>query len=140
MIFTYRRTFAMAKQVHVEMLDDLDGTEATQTVPFALDGVQYEIDLSDDNATAFRQELAPYLSVGQRTGGRKIRTSATKAQSADPAQRERNQEIRTWAAANGYSIAERGRIPADVVAAFEEAQRPTAKPGRKRAGRKKVNA
>ncbi|WP_143263023.1 histone-like nucleoid-structuring protein Lsr2, partial [Amycolatopsis pretoriensis] len=51
----------MAQRVHVEMVDDLDGSEASQTVPFSLDGVTYEIDLSEDNASALRDELARYV-------------------------------------------------------------------------------
>jgi hypothetical protein len=132
----------MAQQVRVEMIDDLDGSEANQTVPFGLDGVTYEIDLSDDHAASLRQELAKYIAAGRRVGGRKIRVAT--GQSVDPGQRERNREIRTWAQINGYELADRGRIPSEVVSAFDQAQRqpvveePPAKPVRKRAPRKKA--
>jgi hypothetical protein len=129
------------------MLDDLDGTEATQTVPFSLDGILYEIDLSDDNAAHLRDELAKYVAAGQRTGGRKLRL-ATGQSAAAPvaATREKNQQIRGWAQENGYEISERGRISADVVQAYEAAQtapvepEPAAKAPRKRAPRKKAAA
>ncbi|WP_158883314.1 histone-like nucleoid-structuring protein Lsr2 [Amycolatopsis anabasis] len=132
----------MAKKVLVEMLDDLDGSAANQTVPFSLDGVNYDIDLSDQNAAALRDELARFVAAGRRVGGRKVRVAT--GQSADPAQRQRSQEIRAWAQANGYDLADRGRIPANVVADFDQAQaaaqEAAAKPARKRAPRKAAAA
>jgi len=60
----------MAQRVQVQMVDDLDGSEASQTVPFSLDGVTYEIDLSEENASALRDELARYVASARRIGGR----------------------------------------------------------------------
>ncbi|MGY6655514.1 histone-like nucleoid-structuring protein Lsr2 [Amycolatopsis sp. TRM77291] len=116
----------MAQKVHVEIIDDLDGGEATQTVPFGLDGIQYEIDLSDENAETLREVLDRYVAAGTRTGGRKLRVAAGQSTAAGggartPAARERNQQVRAWAAANGYAIAERGRIPSEIYEAFENA-------------------
>ncbi|QWF84637.1 histone-like nucleoid-structuring protein Lsr2 [Amycolatopsis sp. CA-230715] len=130
----------MAQQVRVEMVDDIDGSEASQTVPFSLDGVSYEIDLSEDNAVNLREELAPYVAAARRIGGRKSGPSASR--SSDPARRERNREIRAWAQDNGYDLAERGRLASEVIEAFEAAQREaaeeSAKPARKRAPRKRA--
>jgi hypothetical protein len=145
----------MAQKVSVEIVDDLDGGEATQTVPFGLDGVQFEIDLSDENAEALREVLARYAEAGTRTGGRKIRVAAGQATGSGgggtkPTDRERNQQVRAWAAASGYAIAERGRIPKEIYEAFDNAEpadsqpvepepveEAPAKPTRKRAPRKK---
>ncbi|WP_410657287.1 histone-like nucleoid-structuring protein Lsr2 [Amycolatopsis sp. lyj-112] len=144
----------MAQKVLVEIVDDLDGEAATQTVPFALDGVSYEIDLSEENAVALREELARYMEAGQRTGGRRIKvavgqTTASGARGGTSAtDRERNQQVRAWAAANGYAIGDRGRIPNGVYTAFDDAElaasraaaepvEAPAKPARKRATRKK---
>jgi hypothetical protein len=132
----------MAQKVLVEMLDDLDGTPAAHTVPFSLDGVTYEIDLSDGNAAALRDELARYISAGRRIGGRKVRV-ATGQSTASPADRERSRAIRAWAIDNGYEMSERGRLSSEVVAAYDAAQAPEAEPvkaARKRAPRKKVAA
>jgi hypothetical protein len=133
----------MAQKVLVEMLDDIDGTTAAHTVPFALDGVTYEIDLSDDNAATLREELARYINAGRRIGGRKVRV-ATGQSATTTSDRERNQQIRTWANANGYEVSERGRLSSGVVTAFEQAQateaEEPAKTPRKRAPRKKVAA
>ncbi|AUI57237.1 Lsr2 family protein [Amycolatopsis sp. BJA-103] len=139
----------MAQKVVVQIVDDLDGGTATQTVPFALDGVSYEIDLSDSNAEALRGELAQYVEAGKRVGGRRVKVAAgqtTVAGIADgakkPVDRERNQAVRAWAGENGYSIAERGRIPNEIYEAFDAAEPELvedepAKPARKRSPRKK---
>ncbi|MDT8913177.1 Lsr2 family protein [Amycolatopsis sp. PS_44_ISF1] len=125
----------MAQKVLVQMVDDIDGGEASQTVPFGIDGIQYEIDLSDDNATTLREEFARYIAASRRTGGRKLRsiTGATTTTSAD---RERSREIRAWALANGWDVSERGRIPANVIAAFDERDQAPAKAPRKRTPKK----
>jgi hypothetical protein len=148
----------MAQRTHVEMVDDIDGGVASQTVSFGLDGVSYEIDLSDKNAEALRSELERFVTAGRRTGGRKVRTArggpaATGGTSSTSSRsREYNQQVRAWAAANGRELADRGRIPADVFAAFEAQNsepvelesspvepepEAAAKPGRKRAPRRR---
>jgi hypothetical protein len=131
----------MAQKVLVEMLDDIDGTPAAHTVPFSLDGVTYEIDLSDENAAALREELARYIAAGRRTGGRKVRV-ATGQPTTSSTDRERNQQIRAWANANGYEVSERGRLSSEVISAYESAQAAAAEAPapRKRAPRKKVAA
>ncbi|MFJ1765357.1 Lsr2 family protein [Amycolatopsis sp. NPDC088138] len=133
----------MAQKVLVEMLDDIDGTPAAHTVPFALDGVTYEIDLSDDNAATLREDLARYINAGRRTGGRKVRV-ATGQPTTTASDRERNQQIRAWANAHGYEVSERGRLSSEVITAFDQAQvteaeKPAQTP-RKRTPRKKVAA
>jgi hypothetical protein len=137
----------MAQKVFVEVVDDLDGEEATQTVPFALDGVSYEIDLSDSNAAVLRDELARFVAAAQRTGGRKIRLATGQSMATSvSSDRERTQVIRTWAHENGYAPAERGRISLNIIEAYdtalaapaepEPAAKAPAKAARKRAPRK----
>ncbi|SFW82971.1 histone-like nucleoid-structuring protein Lsr2 [Amycolatopsis australiensis] len=136
----------MAQRVHVEMVDDLDGSEASQTVPFSLDGVTYEIDLSEANAAALRDELARYVAAARRIGGRKVRLATGQSlsgSSSSSTDRERNRQIREWAQANGYEVAERGRLSSEIIAGFEADQAASAgqaeaKPARKRASRKKA--
>ncbi|WP_414942868.1 histone-like nucleoid-structuring protein Lsr2 [Amycolatopsis sp. cmx-11-51] len=138
----------MAQKVSVQIVDDIDGGEATQTVPFALDGVTYEIDLSDDNAGALRDELERFIDASRRVGGRKMKVatgqSTVAGGTAKSTDRERNQQVRAWASANGYAIAERGRIPNEIYEAFDNAESVPAEPvaeetpvKRKRAPRKK---
>lgn len=63
----------MARTTVITLVDDVDGAPATQTVTFGVDGVEYEIDLSEENARRLRDELDPWLKAGRRTGGRRIR-------------------------------------------------------------------
>ncbi|MGW3993220.1 histone-like nucleoid-structuring protein Lsr2 [Amycolatopsis sp. NPDC004772] len=132
----------MAQKVLVEILDDIDGTPAAQTVQFGLDGVTYEIDLSDENAAALRDELARYIGASRRIGGRKVRVATGQSTATTASDRERNQQIRAWANTNGYEVSERGRLSSEVVSAFEEAQvaEAEAPAPRKRASRKKTAA
>ncbi|SFW86245.1 histone-like nucleoid-structuring protein Lsr2 [Amycolatopsis australiensis] len=118
----------MAQKVLVELVDDLDGGAATQTVPFALDGVSYEIDLSAENAQALRDEFARYVDAGQRTGGRRRKLAPGQPATSNgsgprtSASRMRSRRTRDWAQANGYEVSERGRIPDEVRTAFEAAE------------------
>lgn len=102
----------MAKKVVVELIDDTDSSPAAETVSFALDGVSYEIDLSDENAAALRSALAPWISAGRRVSG--ARRTATRASKGGPDA----SAIRAWARAKGIEVSERGRIPADLRAQY----------------------
>ena len=107
----------MAQKVHIVLEDDLDGSDATQTVTFGLDGTSYEIDLNDKNAAKLRDALAGYVGHGRKVGsaprrGRKAAVS-TGGVSA--------KEIRDWARSNGYDVPERGRVSADVRSAYDAA-------------------
>jgi hypothetical protein len=116
----------MARKIVHQLVDDLDGTVLEvgegDTVLFSLDGTAYEIDLTDDNAASLRDALAPYISAARpisRAGGsapsaagqRKRRRTGQKDYTA----------IRAWAKDNGYDISERGRVPANVLEAYDAA-------------------
>lgn len=117
----------MAQQVFVSLVDDIDGSEADETVQFGLDGVTYEIDLSEHNAGDLRDAMAQYIEYARRSGGRK-RTKERVSAPAQPAtnDREQNQAIRAWARDSGFEISDRGRIPGEVVEAYHN-QTPTKK-------------
>ena len=113
----------MARTTTVSLVDDIDGhTPATETIRFALDGVSYEIDLSDANARALRDALHRWIAAGRRVGGSGSQRSKTPARDlrgpVDPAQ---NEAIRAWARSNGHEISHRGRIPDAIVDAFRAA-------------------
>ena len=107
----------MAQKVMVQLVDDLDGGPAEETVSFSLDGTAYEIDLSSANATGLRDALAPYIGHARKVGGRggagRARRSGRRG--------NRTAEIRDWARANGFQVNERGRIAAHIVEAYEKA-------------------
>ncbi|UNX55266.1 Lsr2 family protein [Georgenia sp. TF02-10] len=113
----------MAQKVQVTLIDDTDGTEAVDTVSFGLDGVSYEIDLSEENAQALRDALAPYVANARRETGRRRSRTPRGGGAGGAGGRGRPVsdagKIREWARANGYEVSERGRISADVREAYE---------------------
>ena len=93
----------MAQKVHIVLEDDLDGSEATQTVTFGLDGTSYEIDLNDKHAPALRDAVASYVGHGRKvSGSRRGRRSASARRAGASAR-----EIRDWARSNGHKVPER---------------------------------
>lgn len=108
----------MAQKVNIILVDDIDGSDATETVSFGLDGTTYEIDLNDANAAKLRDALATYVGHGRKVGaaprrGRRSAAAATGGPSA--------KEVREWARANGHDVPDRGRVSADVRAAYDKA-------------------
>ncbi|MFC0112575.1 histone-like nucleoid-structuring protein Lsr2 [Kibdelosporangium aridum] len=112
----------MAQKVLVQLVDDLDGTSSDDitTVTFGLDGVTYEIDLTANNAAKLRNQLGDFVDHARRTGGRVKRGTSPKAV-APAANREQTKAIRDWARQNGFELSDRGRIPINVIEAFEAA-------------------
>jgi hypothetical protein len=106
----------MVTKIAVTIVDDLDGSPAQETVRFGLGSTEYEIDLSNKNARAFRARLGPFVEHA-RKAGRGARRRPARPSSA----RERSSDIRAWAKAEGITISDRGRIPASVVAQYEAA-------------------
>lgn len=113
----------MAQRVTVQLVDDLDGTAAEDisTVSFALDGVSYEIDLTEANAEKLRSGLEEFVNSARRIGGRVKRGTSPTKRPGSPASREQTKAIRDWARQNGFELSDRGRIPANVIDAFEAA-------------------
>lgn len=107
----------MAQRVTVVLEDDMDGSTADETVMFGLDGVNYEVDLSAKNAAKLRDALAKYVTVGRRTPARGRRAAGRGRSSGSNAA-----DIRQWARANGHDVSERGRVSADIRAAYNAAQ------------------
>jgi hypothetical protein len=107
----------MAQKVQVVLVDDIDGGAADETVSFSLDGAAYEIDLSTANASALREAFAPYVGTARRVGGR-VRTGRKASAGRS---RTSSTEIREWGRAHGFEVSERGRISAELRAAYEKA-------------------
>jgi hypothetical protein len=107
----------MAQKIQTLFIDDIDGGEAEGTVRFAVDGAEYEIDLSAKHSEDLRASLQTYLSHARKVGGsaRRSTRAGRKASTIDTV------AIRKWARENGYDIKERGRVPADLVAKYQAA-------------------
>ncbi len=108
----------MAQRVEVVLIDDLDGGTAAETVTFALDGVSYEIDLSDKNARKLRADLATWTGHARKAGS--VR-GGSRRRGGGSAKRADLSAVREWARANGHSVSDRGRISAEVQAAYDKA-------------------
>jgi hypothetical protein len=106
----------MAQKVSVVLEDDLTGGPAEQTIRFAFDGTDYEIDLNAKNAATFGKQLAPYLEHARRVGRAQPRRSGRTT-----ANRQRSGDIRVWAKERGLAVSARGRIPASVVEQYHAA-------------------
>jgi hypothetical protein len=109
----------VAQRTILELVDDLDGGKADETVTFALDGVEFEIDLSADNAARLRDALAEFVGHARRVGGRKQRGAATPKANGNG--KPDTQAVREWARSQGEQVAERGRVPQALVMRFQEA-------------------
>jgi hypothetical protein len=108
----------VAQKVNIVLIDDIDGSDAVETVSFGLDGTSYEIDLNKKNAAALRDALAGYVGNARKvTGGGRRGGRRSTAANLGPSARE----VRDWARSNGFKVPDRGRIPAEVREAFDKA-------------------
>lgn len=108
----------MAKKTVVLLEDDIDGSEANETISFALDGKEYEIDLNDGHAGELREALARFITAGRQiAGGRGRPATRTKSSHGGPDAKA----VRLWAAENGIQVNTRGRIEAEVMEKYEAA-------------------
>jgi hypothetical protein len=117
----------MAQRTIVQLTDDLDGKPIAEgrgeTVRFALDRQDYEIDLGEKNAKAMRDAMTKYVSAARRVSGaarsagrgRSSSRSTAAARDYDP------KAVRAWAESQGIEVSQRGRVPAELVAKFQEA-------------------
>ncbi len=103
----------MATKVLTTLQDDIDGSDAAETVRFALDGVEWEIDLSERNANRLRNSLSDFIAHGRKVGGK--RRKPTSSSQTD------TKAIRKWAEATGIEVSARGRIPTEVVERYRAA-------------------
>ena len=116
---------AMAKTVVVKLTDDIDGSDADETIHFALDGKSYEIDLSATNAAAFREAVQHYVEKGRTAGGaarpRPSRPSRPPAEPTRYSQLHSDEKARFRAWAN---MATARRISDARVQSWEAAGKP----------------
>lgn len=109
----------MAQRVVTTLVSDLSGKELGddgQTIKFGFLGVDYELDISQEEADDFAAVMEKYVSVARRVGGRKQTGSGTTR--TDPAQ---TKAMREWANSNGFKVSSRGRIPQEVQDAYQKA-------------------
>jgi hypothetical protein len=107
----------MARETIIRLTDDIDGTEAIEELTFALRGVEYEIDLNAKNLAALEKALDKFIGAGRKVPkARASRATKSAARRPDVA------AIREWAVASGYEVSSRGRIPGEILEAWDQAQ------------------
>jgi hypothetical protein len=117
----------MARRIVHQLVDDIDGTVLEigegETVLFSLDGIAYEIDLTNDNAAQLRSALERYTKAA-RTVSAGRSNSAGGGANRRGRRRSGQQDysaVREWAKQNGFTVSDRGRVPASVLEAYEAA-------------------
>lgn len=108
----------MAQRVQILLEDDVDGSEASETIAFALDGKTYEIDLSAENSAHLRDDIGAWTKHARPVRGRA--GAATRRASHATGDLGR---IREWGRKNGFKVSDRGRVSAEIQEAYARAQR-----------------
>lgn len=114
----------MAQKEITEFIDDIDGSPAERTFSFAVDGTDYEIDLSTENITEFKSAIGGFIESARKVkGSRSGNGRRTRSTGADGGRqsREQTRAVRAWARQHGHNISNRGRIPASIQQAFDQA-------------------
>lgn len=101
----------MATHVTTVLIDDIDGGQADETLHLTFEGERYTIDLSSKNAAKLRKVIQPYLDAGRREGAVKRATESSRDST-------HVSKIRAWAIDQGFSVAERGRLRAEIFASY----------------------
>ena len=109
----------MAKTTVTSVTDDIDGSANAETLTFGYSGATYEIDLSKKNAAALDKLLKPYIDAARKVSGNNKR-SAAKGRIRRSVKLDLG-AVRAWATENGFTVAGRGRISADVIEAYNAA-------------------
>lgn len=106
----------MAQRVQILLEDDLDGSEASETVNFSIDGKAYEIDLSAANSAQLRDDFAKWVGHARPVRGGRARVAPVRA-----AGRNDLNKVREWGRKNGFKVSDRGRVSAEVQEAYARA-------------------
>jgi hypothetical protein len=116
-------TVRRVKQTITQLIDDIDGGKAEETVLFAIDGANYEIDLSRRNAARLRDLINGYTPYARavRGGAQQRRRRRRRPAPTTPFTEVDNKAVRAWAAAIGIELSTRGRIPASVLEQYRAA-------------------
>jgi hypothetical protein len=114
----------MAQKVITEFIDDIDGSPAERTFTFAVDGTNYEIDLSTENIAEFTSAIGGFIESARKVKGSRSsngRRTHNAGANGGRQSREQTQAVRDWARQQGHNISNRGRIPSSIQQAFDEA-------------------
>lgn len=105
----------MARRTTVELIDDIDGGAADETIEFSVNGKAWIIDLNTTNAQQFYEQLDGWQRYARRAGSGR---TAAPSRKHDP---EFLNRVREWARENGHEVSDRGRIKGTIMDAYREA-------------------
>jgi hypothetical protein len=108
-----RKEESVAQRVITERVSDLDGSPDAETVAFALDGQDYEIDLSPGQAREMRHGVAPFAGKARR-----VKAPAGTRRAKRPSRTDLP-DIREFGRTRGYEINDRGRIPRRIIDEYD---------------------
>ncbi|UKA68358.1 Lsr2 family protein [Arthrobacter sp. FW306-05-C] len=107
----------MAQKTVVILSDDIDGSEANETITFGLDGSEYEIDLNEAHASELRSALERFAHAGRRISGGRRRPTERKSGGSGVD----TKAVRMWALDNGLKVNTRGRIQQEILEKYQAA-------------------
>ncbi|MDQ6949946.1 MAG: Lsr2 family protein [Actinomycetota bacterium] len=123
----------MAERVTVELVDDLDGSVADETVHFTWEGKSLVVDLNKKNADKLRKAIGPFVAAARPDGTvpapaprRRVSSSSSSGKRRDAGSGAATSVIRAWARENSIEVPDRGRLKPDVIQAWEAAGKPEA--------------
>ena len=100
----------MAREVIEKLIDDLDGSEATETVTFGLGGTSYEIDLNKKNVARLRNALEQYVKAAWRGRSTADRRKGSPSTTSRKAQGDYDIVLlREWAGSSNFDLPARSR-------------------------------
>ncbi len=112
-------TISMARVVVEQLVADIDGGEAAETLKFSYRGVDYELELSEKNVAKMEKALDPYLSAARRVKGSRATSRRSTGATVGPS----STDVREWAKSQGIPVSNRGRVAAAVLRQYQESQR-----------------
>ncbi len=122
----------MAERVTIELVDDLDGSSADETVHFAWGGKALVIDLSKKNVDKLRKAIEPFVAAARSDGAVQAPAARRRLSSGSSSGKRQHDSgaatsvIRAWARENSIEVPDRGRLKPDVLQAWEAAGKPGA--------------
>jgi hypothetical protein len=99
----------VAQRTQIVYTDDFDGSEADGTIRFGVDGTEYEIDLNKEHTEQLTKVLGPFIAAARKVSGPRRSARGKRAG------RHNQPDVRARARAQGITVSDRGRIPADVL-------------------------
>jgi hypothetical protein len=116
----------MAQKLVKLFVDDLDGSEAIETIRFGLDGANYDIDLSAANAQEMRDAMRPFVEHARRVArSQSARSNGSRSGAAPSVSASQHRSdlaaAREWLRSHGETVSDKGRIAAAQLEKYRTA-------------------